>query len=304
MSSPTVSIVVPAHNSAGYIGEALESAAKQTFSDHEIIVIDDASQDDTVATVRRVCPRATVIVRPENGGPACSRNDGIRRAAGEWIAFLDADDVWVTRRLEIQLDAARRLPDAGMFCAPTLPCGAAEPPARHTEQARRLDLDAFATFNPVATSTVLARRSILEKEGGFDPRFRGPEDYDLWLRVAARAPVWELASPLAFYRYRAQSLSTDDRRFLPEVLRVVDKAYGPGGALHGRRGRNRARAYHYLACSWMAAERRAPGAALRLFTVSLILWPLPFTPYTGRRWSRTKLLARFARVFCSARPSG
>ena len=104
-----------------------------------------------------------------------------------------------------------------------------------------------------------------------------------------------IEAPLALYRYRRDGLSADDRTFLPQVLRVLDKAYGPDGVLHGMHGRNRARAYHYLACSWMAAERGDLGTACRLFTTSLFLWPWRVGKHGEARWARLKLLVFFAR---------
>ncbi|OGV85771.1 MAG: hypothetical protein A2340_15445 [Lentisphaerae bacterium RIFOXYB12_FULL_60_10] len=95
-------------------------------------------------------------------------------------------------------------------------------------------MSAFAIANPVATSTVLLRRDVFEAVGGFDEQFRGPEDYDLWMRVADRGTVLKLETPLARYRHREGSLSVDDRKFLPQVIRVIEKAYGPGGVLSGR----------------------------------------------------------------------
>jgi hypothetical protein len=170
--------------------------------------------------------------------------------------------------------------------------------------ARDLTLDELAVHNPVATSTVLVRRAAVLAAGGFDPQFRGPEDYDLWLRVAARERVVFLDAPLARYRLVTGSLSLDDRRFLPEILRVLDKAYGRGGVLRGRPGEGRARGYHTLACSWMAAERGDIGRALRLFTRSLGYWPWP---YGGRHnplpWARLKLLKYFASRIGRKRPS-
>jgi hypothetical protein len=189
----------------------------------------------------------SVISLPRNSGPAAARNHGIAQATGDWIAFLDADDLWPRARLDIQLQAAAADPEVVLWCGRAVRFDA----DRHEEQAaalrdvtseatasaalRRLVLDEFALHNPVATSTVLVRRAVLQACGGFDEQFRGPEDYDLWMRVVSNGPAAFLEADLAWYAQRQGSLSMDDRTFLPQVIRVLDKAFAPGGALHGRR---------------------------------------------------------------------
>jgi glycosyltransferase involved in cell wall biosynthesis len=344
---PSVSIIIPAYNSSATIVAALESVVTQTVRDVEVIVVDDASSDDTVQTVRRWAVdrgdvtletvqaraavsdtesppvandcgadvlvrlnraepvtrrvgtpaphfreagsaqrRLSVISLPRNSGPAAARNHGIAQATGDWIAFLDADDLWPRARLDIQLQAAAADPEVVLWCGRAVRFDA----DRHEEQAaalrdvtseatasaalRRLVLDEFALHNPVATSTVLVRRAVLQACGGFDEQFRGPEDYDLWMRVVSNGPAAFLEADLAWYAQRQGSLSMDDRTFLPQVIRVLDKAFAPGGALHGRRDlRRRALANQYWNASWMAFQRGARGGALRHLAQAVLLQP-------------------------------
>jgi hypothetical protein len=133
-----------------------------------------------------------------------------------------------------------------------------------TYPSRTLKLDDFIAGNPVATSTVLVRKSALESVRGFDASFMGPEDYDLWMRVAARFKMAQIDIPLAAYRSQSGSLSMDDRRFLPQVLRVLDKAFGPGGVLADRpRLRMVAEGNQYWNASWMAFNRGDRWVAIR-----------------------------------------
>lgn len=246
----------------------------------------------------------------KNGGPAVARNLGIKNARGDWIAFLDADDAWLPGKIEAQLAAIETFRAQNQGVIPSLVCGATEPwsgeqsnratqaaqdenppilptgsghrkrptsptsPTCPTLQAtpgiQRLVLKDFATANPVATSTVLVRRDVLKAVGGFDEQFRGPEDYDLWMRVAGWRPRTEegsgktesgavllkLETPLARYRAVPGSLSLDDRRFLPQVLRVLEKAYAPGGALREMpEQRTASESTQYWSASWMAYQR-------------------------------------------------
>lgn len=111
-AKPLVSVVIPAFNRAGLIGRAIESVVQQTCSDIEIIVADDASTDNTAAVVGAIQdPRVRYLRSERNAGASAARNMGIHAAKGEFVAFLDSDDVWMLNKLELQLDAVRRHPD-------------------------------------------------------------------------------------------------------------------------------------------------------------------------------------------------
>ena len=298
-SRPTVSVIVPAYNAGQHLGAALRSALAQSAPPAEIIVVDDGSTDDTGAVATAFGPPVRVV-RQDNAGPAAARNHGARLATGEWLAFLDADDAWLPRRLETQLAFAGRQPDVLLWCGKTTGMGTtdggqqtADHRPQTTDQCRELALEAFALQNPVATTTVLLRRAAFGQAGGFDERFRGPEDYDLWMRVAALGRVVEILEPLARYREEPGSLSLDERRFLPEVLRVLDKAFGPSGVLHGHGSPARARAYQYFSASWMAYRRGDVARARRLWWRSLTTWPWGFPTATKPAWVRLRLLYRY-----------
>jgi glycosyltransferase involved in cell wall biosynthesis len=305
MKDPAVSVVIPAFNAATTIAEALASVRAQTFTDYEVIVVDDASTDNTVAIAEHESsnlPNHRTIALPSNVGPAAARNAGIRAARGTWIAFLDGDDKWLPWKLELQCELADAYRDYETFCGTAIALGESAP-APHVgirSGARRiLALRDFAIRNEVATSTVLTRKQAIEDAGFFDEQFRGPEDYDLWIRLAGRRPILKLDYPVSEYRHVEGSLSRDDMTFLSQVLRVLGKAYSEGGALHGIPARRRAVAYQYLCAAWMAAERAAHRRALALFAQSLLHWPFSFEPYLLAPWVRTKLLAGLLRTMTS-----
>lgn len=319
-----VSVIIPAYNSSATIVAALESVACQTFRDFEVIVVDDGSADDTVAAVRRwmgqpplqgapgnpglpfVPERWRLLPQARNAGPAAARNAGVAAAKGEWIAFLDADDIWLPAHLEILMGAAEES-GARMVCgestrfhaAPagvgdgktTIPAGEsggpvagraslpgpAAPLAQRAEAPpQAITLEELARHNPIATSSVLLKKEAFEAAGGFDCRFRGPEDYDLWVRVAAlgsttRPALVHVARPVAQYRETPGSLSMDERKFLPQVLRVMAKVYGAGGALSGlSEWRHAALATQYQQASWMAFCRGARMTAMRHLAVAIV----------------------------------
>jgi glycosyltransferase involved in cell wall biosynthesis len=336
---------------------------------YEVIIVDDCSTDNTAEVVQNWIAHhtsplthhsslithhsslITLHILPKNGGPALARNKGIEEAHGEWIAFLDADDIWLPHKLEFQMRLAAEHPEVAMWCGSCIGFANAETldprpkPALHSlgdegtldqSEAQKsnvyslmsnvlspVTLETLALHNPIATSTVLVKREVLLAAGGFDPQFRGPEDYDLWLRVAAygereekrieqkeaketkerildsaeggkynssslplfpsvkksSSGIVHVAESVSRYRQVPGSLSMDDRKFLPQVLRVLEKAFAPSGVFHDRQDlRRKARANQYWHASWMAFQRGSRIRAIRLLARAVFL-----NPFVGGR---------------------
>ncbi|MBK1692156.1 glycosyltransferase family 2 protein [Ectothiorhodospira mobilis] len=214
MSTPWISVVIPAFNAAGYIGQALESVATQEMADLEVIVVDDGSTDGTAEVVAEGFPWVTLL-RKENGGAGSARNLGVAHARGGHVAFLDADDVWLPGKLQAQWSCLQGEPHCRFCCTAFehwFPEGGetdvAQPgtgemvldPERSGWVYHLLLLDCF-----VWTSTVLVERRLLEQVGGFDESLRLGQDYDLWLRISRQVPVHFLATPFAHYRHHSRS---------------------------------------------------------------------------------------------------
>jgi glycosyltransferase involved in cell wall biosynthesis len=294
-----VSAVIPAFNNADTIAEALESVAGQTCPVAEAIVVDDGSGDRTAeiarATIER-CGLPGVVLRQENAGPAAARNRGVAAAKSEWIAFLDADDTWFPWRTETQMRLADANSPVLCWCGDAMRMGesdgADKTPGKPVDPLfRRIGVDDLIRNNAVATSTVLLRKRDFDAVGGFDPSFRGPEDFDLWLRLASSSPLAFVDAPLAGYRHRAGSLSRDERRFLPEVLGVLRKTFGPGGVLErSQHLRPMAESTQHWNASWMAFVRGDRSAAIALWRTA---WRLNRSgaERVPRPWWR--LLARY-----------
>jgi hypothetical protein len=302
---PKVSIIIPAFNSADTIVEALESVKAQTYTDYEVIVVDDASIDNTVEVVEAWLGTSEttgtwrLLRQAQNTGPAAARNRGIQESCGEWLAFLDSDDIWLSGKLELQMQLVVRQPAVALWCGEYIdfvdkaelsgcqdatllnkdhlcqPGTTQQIDNLKTEDLRAVKLEDFARGNPIGCATVLVRRETLAAAGGFDEQFRGPEDYDLWMRVAALPTlcVGQLTSrsvvfcaiPVTLHRIRQGSLSMEDRTFLPQVMRVLDKAFSAGGALEKlQHVRREAVSSQYWNASWMAYSRGARWTALLL----------------------------------------
>lgn len=211
VSIGTVTVVIPCFNGEGYLAEALASVLAQTHADLEVIVVDDGSTDGSLAIARSTGdPRVRVVVQA-NAGVAAARNRGVAEARGEYVAFLDQDDLWLPPKLELQLVLLGRSPEVGLVYSDCLLI--AEDGAELGRWSARYPLLRGRVFerlivdSVVAISTVLLPRAIFERVGGFRPSFRYVEDLDLILRVAERNPIDVVGVPMAKYRLHPASVS-------------------------------------------------------------------------------------------------
>jgi glycosyltransferase involved in cell wall biosynthesis len=186
---PRISVIIPAYNAAWCIRRAIDSVLAQDFHEHELIVVDDGSKDDTAAILADYGEAVRVISKP-NGGLSSARNAGIAAARGEFVAFLDADDWWLPAKLARQVALMDAHPDL-LFCstasAVLTPAGIRLEDWRcGTGNATTLE-SIFAANAYVAGSgsAVLAKREAFSRAGGFDENLRSLEDIDMWMRLAA-----------------------------------------------------------------------------------------------------------------------
>ena len=217
---PNVSILVTACNAGRTIVAALESAFAQTYSDFEVIVVDDASSDDTAQRVSDYGDRVVYLFQP-NSGPWRARNEAIRHARGRFVAFLDADDVWFPSKLQRQVAYLEQHRSAA--AVHTSAIVSAMPTTAMRENADRLPLDVasrpparifcdlFHGDVAIDTATVLARLDALVDAGGFDADGeQHMEECGLWLRVAARFAIGHLEVPLVVHRPKSRSSAGDE----------------------------------------------------------------------------------------------
>jgi len=231
--SPKISIVIPAYNAAVYIGETLASVFAQTLEEYEVIVINDGSPD-TEAFERVLDPYGDRIryFKQENRGASAARNTGLRAARGEFIAFLDADDLWLPNYLEEQIRFIREH-DVDLICADavvfsdstvddrsymeTLMTGTA-PTGKVTF------IGLLSAEQSLITSGVVARRKSIFEVGLFDEDLRNAQDFDLWVRLARHgARMAYQRRVLLRYRSHDDSLSGSAVNMHRRELRVYDK---------------------------------------------------------------------------------
>lgn len=229
---PLVSIVIPAYNVAPFIGETLESVFAQEFTDYEVIIVNDGSPD-TEEFERLLKPNQERIryLKQENRGASAARNAGLRAARGEFVAFLDADDLWLPTYLNEQVGLIRER-NCDLVCADALIVGDS-PNAGRTYFETVMEttppdevtfLDLLSGERSLITSGVLARREAILKVGPFDEALRNAQDFDLWLRLArhgARLAYQRLV--LLHYRARLNSLTGGAINSHQRELQIFDK---------------------------------------------------------------------------------
>jgi glycosyltransferase involved in cell wall biosynthesis len=284
----SVSIIIPAYNASRWIAEALRSVLEQDYGALEVIVVDDGSTDRTAAVIAGFAGRVKCL-RQENLGLARARNAGIRVAQGEYIAFLDADDIWLPQKIRLQIDA---LDDSGMAWVYSDAYAFDDRTGRALHNLSQLTplnggdvLQPLLLSNFIPSPTPMVSRTVFQEVGLFyasnDPTSKNPgEDWDMWLRIAARHPVALINSPLAGYRVLAESLS-HSRPIMMEFrgsVRVIERAV--------RREpnrlaplRNRALANVCLRLSRIAAQRGDLPKARQLLARAIRLAPMAAAPY-------------------------
>lgn len=223
--APLVSVVIPAYNHAAVIPLTLDSVFAQDFHDYEVIVVNDGSPDDTAAVLApQVASGHIRYLEQSNRGQAVARNRGIAAARGKYIALLDDDDLWPPEKLSWQVAALEAHPAAELVV------GQAElidMNGHHTGMeplAEAITFESlFEASHLLSPGQTLIRRTALRSVGGFDPAIRGAEDWDLWIRLARRAPFLVNRRTALRYRRHPGNYQHHMDRMLAAGLRVVRK---------------------------------------------------------------------------------
>ena len=197
---PTISVIIPTYNRASLLKEALDSVLAQTYTDYEVIVIDDGSTDNTEEMMQAFLTDSRIrYIKQSNAGVSAARNHGIFEARGEWIAFLDSDDLWFPEKLEKQMAFLTEHPTAGAVCGPSYQYQDGRVVKDKNgemvlgwdrEETLELTFVLFAENCGVNASSVLVRKAVLHKAGLFDSSLKIGEDIDLWFRVARYTEFW------------------------------------------------------------------------------------------------------------------
>jgi glycosyltransferase involved in cell wall biosynthesis len=273
---PVVSIIIPCYNTAQYLGEAIASALAQTFSEFELLIIDDGSTDSTPEIASCFLSDSRVrYIRQDNMGLSAARNKGIELSQGEFIALLDADDIWDPEKLKSQLDAFDNMPDCGLVFTDYSTFDeygiiASEKNSVILETLNLLDFDTlYCRNNFIYPSTVMIRRGLFETVGDFDVTLKSAEDYDMWLRIAKASRLAGIGSRLVRIRQHGSNMSLNIPRMLENEIAVIEKNRS---SVHVRIVRKRhAKIYYLNADRFVHAGKRLD--ALRLLARGISLCP-------------------------------
>ncbi|MDY6936873.1 MAG: glycosyltransferase [Cyanobacteriota bacterium] len=248
---PTISVIIPVYNGAGTIQETIESVLSQTFTDFELIIVDDGSTDNTVDVVKSIGDYRLKVFSYANAGQGESRNRGIDRATGEYLAFVDADDLWTEDKLEKQLAALKENPDAGVAYSWV---NYIDESSKFIRKGGRIEVNGDAYGHLLLTdflengSNPLVRREAFAEVGGFDKDLPPAEDWDMWLRLAAKYDFVCVPEAQILYRMTSTSQSTNVVRLERSCRRVLDRAFAASKAnsLKHLKSQSLANLYQYL----------------------------------------------------------
>lgn len=238
-ASKKVSVIIPSFNRSGLVLDAIQSVADQKYKPLEILVIDDGSTDDTREKLAPLAETGVIrFVHQQNGGRSAARNKGISLATGDFIAFLDSDDLFEPGKLARQIDFFAEHPEVGLVHGGYV---------KFDESGKDLGYRDTSWFSGwiyprmllvwytlMATPTVMVRRSVLEAVGGFDESLFIAEDLDLWRRIARKYPFGYIYRSLARIRIHADNISKDALSATREFERYLGKAFQEDPSLSSR----------------------------------------------------------------------
>jgi len=227
INRPTVSVVIPTYNRAHLIGKAIQSVFNQSYQDFEIIIIDDGSTDNTEEIIKGYKDKRINYIKHErNQGISAARNIGIKKARGEYIAFLDSDDEWLPEKLDKQIKVFQNEPpEVGVVCSWSFKInekgnyiGKVCLPKKEGYMYKDL-----LSSNNLSVPTLLIRKECFEKVGLFDNLLNGQEDWDMWIRIAKYYRFVLIKAPLAKRRIHSKQISNDLERKIITAHRILLK---------------------------------------------------------------------------------
>jgi len=270
INKPLVTVIIPTFNRGWIVKEAIDSVLEQDFSDYELIVVDDGSDDNTPAILKAYGKKIIVLHQP-NKGVSAARNHGLAAASGRLIAFLDSDDLWLPRKLSAQVKFFKDHPDAVVNQTQEhwIRDGVRVNPKKKHHKFSGMIFEKSLALCLVSPSAVMIQKSLFGTVGVFDEHLPACEDYDLWLRISCRYPVHLIETALIIKRgghadqlskapgldkYRIQSLvkiiDSDllaPRQYQAALITLKEKCEVYAGGCRKRGREEEAKYYHLLA---------------------------------------------------------
>lgn len=284
MQPTKVSVIIPCYNGADELPRAIDSALAQRGCEVEVIVVNDGSKDNSREVIEAYGDRVRGI-HQVNSGLAATRNNGIKAATGDWIAFLDHDDYWQPEKLSLQLEAAKRT-EYDVVYTNARNFGDVDRVADlRSNPEEMLEGDLFQELlldNFIVVSSTMIRRPVLQATGGFDASLGVVEDWDLWLKLSAQGAKFAVVrDPVTMYQWRPGSLSKNYDRMRDTRLQIIQRA------LESERAkslpwtvRRKALASVESCSAWFLAAS-SPRKAMQWYASSLAYWPFDVNCWKG-----------------------
>jgi len=261
--NPTVSIIIPNYNHAQYVADAINSVLNQTYSNYEVIVVDDGSKDNSREVIGQFADKVRAIYQ-QNQGLSAARNTGIDAARGAYIGVLDADDMYEPEFIGTLVSSLESQPSAdGIYCGyrfvddlnnPLPQIEAREVPPENLYRA-------LLEGNFLVPESMFVRKYCYDKVGPFDTSLRALEDFDMWLRITNQFKIIYSTRILTRHRMAPGSMSSDPTRQFQNRMSVIKKHFGPepapGGAWNDEQRRAYGRAYLVSAVEYLQAHNEA-----------------------------------------------
>ncbi|OUL37626.1 glycosyl transferase family A [Nostoc sp. T09] len=273
---PIISVIIPVYNGEKTITSTIKSVLSQTLSDIELIIINDGSKDSTLEIIKNIYDFRLRVFSYPNAGQAVSRNRGLSLASGEYISFIDADDLWTTEKLEAQLKALQDNPQASVAYSWTNYIdeqGNFLVSGTHTiENGNVYEKLLVSNFIENGSNPLIHRQALVEV-GGFDASMTPAEDWDLWLRLASRYSFVGVPSPQILYRVSATSASANLFKMETACLQVINSAcVQTSESVTILKAHSMANLYKYLTCKALQEPlNRKKGLAAAKFLAKFFI---------------------------------
>lgn len=234
MQGPFISVVIPTYNSEKFITKTLEKVFSQTYNNYEVIVSDDGSTDNTVGAVKSLFlkypSRKKAILINKHKGPGATRNKGIKSASGDWVSFLDSDDLWNHNKLESVVGYILENDDIDLVCHSLIAIGGPKETLMNPSKYFNNKIDPFLSIyreNCLYTSALTIKKNLLYQAGLFDNILPSSQDYDLWLRLGMinKIKMGFIEEPLTTHINREGNISSNVETRLQCMLEISKKYY-------------------------------------------------------------------------------
>lgn len=299
MNYPKVSVIIPVYNGERYIAQAIESALAQTYRNFEIVVVNDGSTDNSYEKIKPYLPSIKYIFQ-QNQGVAAARNTAIKNSSGEFIAFLDQDDLWLPEKLELQVDYLLGNPDVGLVHSNMSYINEEGKPIEPHFGRWQTDVSGWCfkdlfIDNRIAILTALLRRECLDQLGLFNEKYASVDDYDLMLRISRKYPIGHIDRELALYRIHGKNTSRNWAPIDARRIEILEKIISSDANIVSELGKKVVK-NRMLSLYWDVAEGYAGQQeyemARKYWKKAIRLQPIKLESYLKLIWNSLALTQR------------